>query len=91
MQFIISHEGDPIGQAGIARIMKIKTAAKEAIRGTPLEDPRSTWAVPRRCSRTSDGSTYDDEVAGISALCLIFIIILIVPAASSRPPSSSAP
>jgi putative drug exporter of the RND superfamily len=37
VRFIISHEGDPMTPEGIAHIDAIKTAAKEAVKGTPLE------------------------------------------------------
>ena len=37
VRFIISHEGDPATPEGIAKIDAIKQAAKEAIKGTPLE------------------------------------------------------
>ena len=37
MRFIISHDGDPLTPEGIAKIDRIKTAAKEAIKATPLE------------------------------------------------------
>ena len=35
-RFIISHSGDPATPEGIARIDQIKTAAEEALKGTPL-------------------------------------------------------
>ncbi|MGV0746532.1 MMPL family transporter, partial [Mycolicibacterium sp. XJ870] len=37
VRFIISHEGDPMSPEGISHIEAIKQAAKEAIKGTPLE------------------------------------------------------
>ena len=37
VRFIISHEGDPLSADGIERIDAIKQAAKESIKGTPLE------------------------------------------------------
>ena len=37
VRFIISHDGDPLTPEGIAHIDAIKKAAKEAIKGTPLE------------------------------------------------------
>lgn len=78
VRFIISHEGDPMSQAGIARIAKIKTAAKEAIKGTPLEGSAIyLGGTAAMFKDLSDGNTYDLMIAGISALCLIFIIMLI--------------
>lgn len=79
VRFIISHEGDPMSQAGIARIPKIKTAAKEAIKGTPLEGSAIyLGGTAAMFKDLSDGNTYDLMIAGISALCLIFIIMLII-------------
>ena len=40
VRFIISHENDPLSADGIGRIDAIKTAAFEAIKGTPLEGSR---------------------------------------------------
>lgn len=78
VRFIISHEGDPMSQAGIARIAKINTAAKEAIKGTPLEGSAIyLGGTAAMFKDLSDGNTYDLMIAGISALCLIFIIMLI--------------
>lgn len=78
VRFIISHEGDPMSQASIARIAKIKTAAKEAIKGTPLEGSAIyLGGTAAMFKDLSDGNTYDLMIAGISALCLIFIIMLI--------------
>ena len=79
VRFIISHAGDPLSAAGIGKIDKIQTAAVEAIKGTPLEGSTiylgGTAAVFKDLS---EGNTYDLIIAGISALCLIFIIMLII-------------
>src|SRR3546814_16468577 len=37
VRFMINHEGDPMSAEGIERIDPVKTAAKNAIKGTPLE------------------------------------------------------
>ena len=79
VRFIISHEGDPMSAEGIARIDEIKTAAKEAIKGTPLEG--STVYLGGTASMFKDlsvGNTYDLMIAGIAALALIFAIMLII-------------
>ncbi len=79
VRFIISHEGDPMSQAGINHIDKIKTAAKEAIKGTPLEGSTIyLGGTVAMFKDLSDGNTFDLMIAGISALCLIFIIMLII-------------
>ncbi len=79
VRFIISHEGDPLSPEGVAKIDKIKTAAKEAVKGTPLEGSKiylgGTAAVFKDMQ---DGNNYDLLIAGISALGLIFIIMLIL-------------
>ena len=79
VRFIISHEGDPMSADGIARIDAIKTAAKEAIKGTPLEG--STVYLGGTASMFKDlstGNSYDLMIAGIAALALIFAIMLII-------------
>ncbi|MET4432442.1 MULTISPECIES: MMPL family transporter [unclassified Mycolicibacterium] len=79
VRFMIVHEGDPMSPEGIARIDSIKMAAKEAIKGTPLEGSKvylgGTAAVFKDMS---DGNNYDLIIAGISALALIFIIMLLI-------------
>jgi putative drug exporter of the RND superfamily len=78
-RFIISHDGDPATPEGISHVEPIKNAAKEAIKGTPLEGAKiwlgGTAAVYKDMR---DGSKYDLMIAGISAACLILIIMLIV-------------
>ncbi len=79
VRFIISHEGDPMTPEGIARIDAIKQAAKEAIKGTPLEGSKVYLAGTAATFKDmQDGSNYDLLIAGIAALCLIFIIMLII-------------
>lgn len=79
VRFIISHEGDPMSADGIERIDAIKMAAKEAIKGTPLEG--STIYLGGTASMfkdLSEGNAYDLLIAGIAALALIFAIMLII-------------
>jgi putative drug exporter of the RND superfamily len=79
VRFIISHEGDPLTADGIDRIDAIKQAAKEAIKGTPLEGSRiylgGTASVYKDMQ---EGNNYDLLIAGIAALSLIFIIMLLI-------------
>nr|WP_081290419.1 MMPL family transporter [Mycobacterium asiaticum] len=79
VRFIISHEGDPATPEGISHVDPIKNAAKEAIKGTPLEGAKiylgGTAAVYKDMR---DGSKYDLMIAGISAASLILIIMLII-------------
>jgi len=78
-RFIISHRGDPASAEGIARINQIKTAAEEALKGTPLANAKTYVAGAASTAKDwHDGSTYDLWIAGISALCLVFIIMLFI-------------
>jgi RND superfamily putative drug exporter len=79
VRFIISHDGDPASPEGIARIDAIKLAAKEAIKGTPLEGSTIyLGGTAATYKDLHDGSNYDLLIAGLSALALIFIIMLII-------------
>ncbi len=79
VRFIISHEGDPMTPEGISHIDAIKLAAKEAIKGTPLEGSKIyLGGTAATFKDMSDGSTYDLIIAGIASLGLIFIIMLII-------------
>lgn len=79
VRFIISHEKDPTTPEGIAHVAKIKAAAFEAIKGTPLEGSKvylgGTASVYKDMQ---EGANYDLLIAGIASLCLIFIIMLIL-------------
>jgi RND superfamily putative drug exporter len=75
----ITHSGDPAAPEAISRIDTVKTAAAEALKGTPLANAKiyltgtaSTFKDQR------DGSRYDLWIAGIASLCLVFIIMLII-------------
>jgi putative drug exporter of the RND superfamily len=78
-RFIILHRGDPASATGIASIDALRTAAEESIKGTPLEDAKiylgGTGAVFKDIS---EGAQWDLLIAGISSLCLIFIIMLLI-------------
>ena len=79
VQFIISHENDPATPEGIALIPQIKNAAFEAIKGTPLEGSRIyLGGTASMYKDMQEGSNYDLLIAGISSLCLIFIIMLLL-------------
>jgi RND superfamily putative drug exporter len=78
-RFIISHRGDPATPEGIARIDKIRTAAEEALKTTPLESANVYLAGTASTFKDfHDGAKYDLYIAGIGALCLIFIIMLVL-------------
>ncbi len=79
VRFIISHDGDPLSPEGIARIDSIKKAAKEAIKGTPLEGSTIyLGGTAATYKDLADGNTYDLVIAAVAALALIFIIMLLI-------------
>ncbi len=79
VRFIISHDGDPFSPEGIARIDSIKKAAKEAVKGTPLEGSTIYLGGSAAMFKDlSEGNSYDLIIAGIAALALIFIIMLLI-------------
>jgi putative drug exporter of the RND superfamily len=78
-RLVISQRGDPATPEGLARISQVRPAAEEALKGTPLANAKiyitgtaSTYKDFR------DYSKYDLLIAGVGALCLIFIIMLII-------------
>jgi RND superfamily putative drug exporter len=78
-RFIISHEGDPATPEGISHVDEIKQAAKEAMKGTPLEGARIyIGGTAATYKDMREGSKYDLLIAGIAAASLIFIIMLII-------------
>jgi putative drug exporter of the RND superfamily len=79
VRFIISHDGDPMTAEGISHIDAIKKAAKEALKGAPLEGSKIyLGGTAATFKDMRDGSNYDLLIAGIASLCLIFIIMLII-------------
>ncbi|OBK74290.1 RND family transporter [Mycobacterium sp. 1274761.0] len=78
-RLLISQRGDPSSPEGVSRVDPIKDAAEEALKGTPLETSKIYLAgTAATVKDLIDGSTYDLLIAGISALCLIFIVMLIM-------------
>jgi putative drug exporter of the RND superfamily len=78
-RFIISHKGDPATDEGMSRISSIRTAAYESIKGTALEDSKVYIAGTAALFKDlQEASHYDFLIAGISSLCMIFIIMLII-------------
>ncbi|MGV9803873.1 MMPL/RND family transporter, partial [Mycobacterium sp. NPDC003449] len=79
VRFIISHRGDPATPEGIARADAIVSAAQEALKVTPLENARIYLAGTSATFKDMrDGSAYDLLIAGVAALCLIFVIMLLM-------------
>lgn len=78
-RFIISQKGDPATDEGIARVDKMRQAAEEALKTTPLEDAKVYIAGTASTFKDfRDGSKYDLRIAVVGALCLIFAIMLII-------------
>jgi RND superfamily putative drug exporter len=78
-RFIISHRGDPATAEGISRIDGMRTAAEEALKGTPLEDAKIYIAGSAATFKDlQEGADYDFLIAGIASLCIIFSIMLLV-------------
>jgi RND superfamily putative drug exporter len=78
-RFFISHRGDPATPEGIARVPQIRTAAEEALKGTPLANAKIYMAGTASTYKDwADGSRYDLLIAGMAALCLIFVIMLVM-------------
>jgi len=78
-RLLISQKGDPTSPEGLSRIDDIKTAAEEALKGTPLEE--SSIYLAGTATLTDDlvkGSRYDLAIAVVAALCLILIVMLLV-------------
>jgi len=78
-RMLISQSGDPSSPESVARVDPIREAAEEALKGTPLEG--SNVYLTGTAAMVKDlveGSKYDLLIAGVAALCLIFIIMLIM-------------
>ncbi|WP_343574254.1 RND family transporter [Mycobacterium sp.] len=78
-RMLITQSGDPATPEGIARVNPIKSAAEEALKATPLENAKIYLSGTAAMTKdVVDGSKYDLLIAGVAALCLIFIIMLMV-------------
>jgi len=79
VRFIISHETDPATPEGISVVDPVKQAAKDALKGTPLEGSKIFLAGTAATYKDMhDGAKYDLLIAGIAAVSLIFIIMLLI-------------
>jgi putative drug exporter of the RND superfamily len=79
VRMFITQQGDPATPEGIARVGPIRSAAEEALKGTPLESAKVFLTGSAAMAKDQvDGSTYDLLIAGVAALCLIFVIMLIM-------------
>ncbi|OBH76326.1 hypothetical protein A5681_09050 [Mycobacterium scrofulaceum] len=78
-RFIVSLEGDPATPEGISRVEPIQRAAREAIKGTPVQGAAiSMGGVAATFKDLQEGALYDLLIAVVAAISLILIIMLIV-------------
>jgi RND superfamily putative drug exporter len=78
-RFIISHEGEPTSSEGISRVDPIRTAAHEAVKGTPLAAAKIYVAGTAAIYKDlAEGTKYDLMIAGIAAGTLIVITMLVL-------------
>ncbi|MBY0289044.1 MAG: RND family transporter [Mycobacteriaceae bacterium] len=79
MRLFISHRGDPGTPEALARVDAIRTAVDEALKTTPLRNAKVELAGTAATYKDMDeGATFDLLIAGLAALCLIFIIMLLI-------------
>jgi RND superfamily putative drug exporter len=79
VRMLITQKGDPASPEGTAMVDAIKSAAEEALKGTPLENSKIYLAGTAALVKDLiDGSRYDLTIAVVAALCLIFIVMLIM-------------
>ncbi|AQT79161.1 hypothetical protein B1R94_07565 [Mycolicibacterium litorale] len=79
VRMLVSQKGDPTSPEGVGRVDAIKSAAEEALKGTPLEGSQISLAGTAALVKdVVQGTSYDMMIAVVAALCLIFIVMLIV-------------
>ncbi len=79
VRFTVNHQGDPLSEQGTSHIEPLRTAAVDAIKGTPLEG--STVYVGGSASMNKDmqlGADYDLLIAAVASLILIFLIMVML-------------
>ena len=78
-RMMITHEGDPATPEGISHVDPIKKAAREAIKGTPLQGSGIYLAGTAATYKDiQDGAKYDLIIAAVAALTLILLIMMFV-------------
>ncbi|MET4431620.1 MULTISPECIES: MMPL family transporter [unclassified Mycolicibacterium] len=79
VRFTVNHQGDPLSEEGTSHIEPLRTAAVDAIKGTPLEG--STVFVGGSAAMNKDmqlGADYDLLIAAVASLILIFLIMVVL-------------
>ncbi|MDH6195670.1 RND superfamily putative drug exporter [Mycobacterium frederiksbergense] len=78
-RMLITQRSDPATPEGISRVEPLRIAAEEALKGTPLESSQLYLAgTAAGVKDLVDGSKIDLMIAGVSALCLIFLIMVLM-------------
>ncbi|ADG99126.1 Transport protein [Segniliparus rotundus DSM 44985] len=78
-QMIVTHQGDPAGAEALATTATELKAAKQAVKGTPLEDAKIyLGGTAATYHDIGEQVKYDLMIAVISAMSLIFLIMLII-------------
>jgi RND superfamily putative drug exporter len=78
-QFIVTHEGDPAGNEALAKTGAELTAAKEAIKGSPLQGSRLyVGGTAPTYHDIGEFVKYDLMLAVVASLSLILIIMLVI-------------
>ena len=78
-RMIITHDGDPATPEGISRIDKIRHAAQEAVKGTPLAGSKIyIGGTASTYKDISEMAHYDLIIAGIASLSLILLIMMFI-------------
>jgi RND superfamily putative drug exporter len=76
-RMIITHDGDPATLQGISHIDTINTAAREALKGTPLSGAKIyLGGTAATYKDIRDGAKYDLLIAALAALSLILLIMM---------------
>jgi putative drug exporter of the RND superfamily len=78
-RMLITLRDNPSSPDGVKQVDAMKTAAEEALKGTPLENAKIyLGGTAAMVKDLVEGSKYDLMIAGVAALCLILIIMLIM-------------
>jgi RND superfamily putative drug exporter len=78
-RFMITHKGDPATAEGISHIDRIRQAADEAVKGTPLAAANIYLTGTASTYKDEhDGSIFDLMIAATASLRLIFMIMLAI-------------
>jgi RND superfamily putative drug exporter len=78
-RLIITHEGDPATSEAISRVEPIKTAAHEAVKGTPLAGANFyLGGTASTYKDIADMESYDLLIVAIASLSLILLIMMFI-------------